>query len=53
MLQFAQPWSLFVFHAGFSLQWPRMIFEERILAESFLEYRAYAASTPRIIPSIC
>lgn len=52
MLQFAQPWSVVVFLFGFALQWPRMLFEECILAETFPEYRIYAAKTPRFIPGL-
>jgi len=52
MLQFVQPWSALVFLFGVALQWPRMIFEERILAETFPEYRDYVARTWRIIPGI-
>jgi protein-S-isoprenylcysteine O-methyltransferase Ste14 len=52
MLQFAQPWSMTIFAVGFALQWSRMIFEERILSETFPEYRIYAASRARLVPGL-
>jgi protein-S-isoprenylcysteine O-methyltransferase Ste14 len=52
MLQFAQPWSAIVFVAGVALQWPRMVFEERVLSETFPEYRTYASATARLIPGV-
>ena len=49
-LQFRQPWGLVIVCIGFALQFPRMHFEEEILAASFPAYRAYAAGRSRILP---
>lgn len=50
--QFALPWSLLLWCAAAAAQFPRMHFEERILAETFPEYDAYAARTARLAPGI-
>jgi protein-S-isoprenylcysteine O-methyltransferase Ste14 len=49
-LQFQQPWGLLIVLVGFIFQFPRMHFEEKILAASFPAYRAYAGRTARILP---
>jgi protein-S-isoprenylcysteine O-methyltransferase Ste14 len=51
-LQFVQPWGLLMVAASFALQFPRMDYEEKILAETFPEYELYARSTPRLIPAL-
>jgi len=49
-LQYRQPWGLLVFVVSFGLQFPRMHYEEVVLAATFAEYGAYTRSTPRLIP---
>lgn len=51
-LQFALPWSLLLWVVALAAQFPRMHFEERILAETFPDYGAYAARTARLLPGI-
>jgi len=51
-LQFAQPWALMIAGAGCLLQFPRMHFEEQVLAETFPDYRAYRKNTALIIPGL-
>ena len=52
MWQFQQPWSALIALASFAAQFPRMHFEEHILARTFPEYRAYCARTWRLIPGL-
>ena len=52
MLQHVQPWAAILFSAVCTLQFVRMIYEERVLASAFPEYADYAARTPRIVPCI-
>ena len=52
MLQFAEPWALFVVVIHAAAQLTRMRYEERALAESFPEYAAYAARTARLMPGV-
>ena len=49
-LHFIQPWALLITMAGLALQFPRMHFEEAVLADAFPQYRSYAAVTPQFIP---
>lgn len=49
-LQYAQPWSLLVGVASFAAQFPRMHYEEKILAATYPDYEAYAAGTWRLFP---
>jgi protein-S-isoprenylcysteine O-methyltransferase Ste14 len=51
-MQFAQPWSVLLLFAHFALQLARMRYEERILAQAFPEYLAYAAKTARLVPDV-
>lgn len=51
-LLYAQPWALLIAAASFVLQFPRMGFEERILATTFPEYRSYMQRTRRLLPGI-
>ena len=48
--QFLQPWAFLIVLAGLALQFPRMRYEEQILAKTFPAYADYAARTPMIIP---
>jgi protein-S-isoprenylcysteine O-methyltransferase Ste14 len=52
MWQFQQPWSALIALASFAAQFPRMHFEEHILARTFPEYGAYCARTWRLIPGL-
>jgi protein-S-isoprenylcysteine O-methyltransferase Ste14 len=49
-LQFPSIWTPVVFTAQLCCQLYRMHFEEKVLKESFEEYRAYSARTFRILP---
>jgi len=51
-LQFEQPWGLLIALAGCLIQFPRMAYEERILADTFADYAAYRARTAMLIPGI-
>ncbi len=50
MWRYAQPWGALVFLVSLGLQFPRMHYEEEVLAAAFPAYRAYAARTKRLIP---
>lgn len=50
--QFALPWSLLLWCVAAAAQFPRMHFEERVLAETFPDYARYAARTARLLPGI-
>ncbi len=52
MWQFQQPWAFLVALASFALQFPRMHYEEEILAQTFPDYRDYAERTARLIPGV-
>ena len=52
MLQFAEPWSILIALASLAAQFPRMHYEERILAGTYPEYRDYAARTWRLVPGL-
>lgn len=52
MLQFAMPWSVVIAAASLAAQFPRMHYEEKILGETYREYRAYVARTWRLIPGL-
>lgn len=49
-IPYLQPWAFLIVLAGLGLQFPRMAFEEDILARTFPRYADYAAKTPMIIP---
>lgn len=51
-MQYRQPWGLLIVLAGLALQFPRMRYEERIMAEVFPSYADYAARTAMIIPGL-
>jgi protein-S-isoprenylcysteine O-methyltransferase Ste14 len=50
ILQYAQPWSALIGAASLAAQFPRMHYEEKILANAYPEYRDYAARTSRLVP---
>lgn len=52
MLQYVQPWSLLYAVAITALQFPRMMYEERVLSATFPGYRAYAERTALFLPYI-
>jgi protein-S-isoprenylcysteine O-methyltransferase Ste14 len=52
MWQFQQPWAVMVAILSFAAQFPRMHYEEQILAQTFPSYRAYAEQTARLIPGV-
>lgn len=49
-IPYLQPWGFLIVLIGFGLQFPRMAYEEKILAQTFPRYADYAAHTPKIIP---
>ena len=49
-LQYLQPWAFGIAIVGFALQFPRMRFEEEIMAEAYPAYREYTVHTPKIVP---
>jgi len=49
-LQYRQPWALLLVAVSLCLQFPRMHYEEEVLAETFAGYRDYKCITPRLIP---
>lgn len=51
-IPYLQPWAFLIVLAGFGLQFPRMAYEEDILARTFPGYAGYAARTPKIIPGV-
>lgn len=51
-LQFEQPWGLMIALAGCLIQFPRMAYEEQILADTFADYAAYRARTAMLVPGI-
>jgi len=50
VLQFEQPWALFLGAAVFGLQYWRSVFEERVLTQAYSDYAAYRARTWRFFP---
>ena len=52
MLQYVQPWAVFIALASLAAQFPRMHYEEQILRETFPEYAAYASRTKRLVPGV-
>jgi len=51
-LGYMQPWALLLAGLSLLLQFPRMAYEERILAVTFEDYAAYLARTSRLIPGL-
>jgi protein-S-isoprenylcysteine O-methyltransferase Ste14 len=52
MLQFRQPWALLIVAATLAFQLARIRYEERLLEQTFPDYRAYPARTARLIPGV-
>ncbi|HSM96740.1 MAG TPA: isoprenylcysteine carboxylmethyltransferase family protein [Rhizomicrobium sp.] len=52
MMQFRQPWAGLMAVMVFALQFPRMRYEETVLAKAFPSYHAYSARTARLLPGI-
>ncbi len=52
MWQFQQPGALMVALLSLAAQFPRMHYEEQILAQTFPPYRAYVERTARLIPGV-
>lgn len=50
--QFALPWSLLLWLLAAAAQFPRMRYEEQILAATFPTYGDYAAKTARLLPGV-
>jgi len=51
MLQVISPLAVLIIIVFATIQYRRMINEEKILTSAFPEYRAYAARTPLVIPA--
>jgi len=51
MLQVISPVAVLIVIGAWTVQYRRMINEEKILTTAFPEYRAYAARTPLVIPA--
>jgi protein-S-isoprenylcysteine O-methyltransferase Ste14 len=52
LLQFLSPITALIFATHIGIQVCRIIYEEKLLRESFPEYRNYSASTWRLIPFV-
>jgi protein-S-isoprenylcysteine O-methyltransferase Ste14 len=52
VLQFEQPWALFLGAAVFGLQYWRSVFEERVLTQAYPDYATYRARTWRFLPYV-
>jgi protein-S-isoprenylcysteine O-methyltransferase Ste14 len=52
VLQFQQPWALFLGAAVFGLQYWRTVFEERVLLQAYPDYLTYRARTWRFLPYV-
>jgi protein-S-isoprenylcysteine O-methyltransferase Ste14 len=52
VLQFQQPWALFLGLAVFGLQYWRTVFEERVLMQAYPDYLAYRTRTWRFLPHV-
>ena len=51
-LQFLSPWALLLVCVSWVFQFLRMSFEERVLQQSFPEYKDYMARTARLVPGV-
>src|SRR6516165_187298 len=51
-LQFPSPITALIFATHIGIQVCRIIYEEKLLRETFVEYREYSASTWRLIPFV-
>jgi protein-S-isoprenylcysteine O-methyltransferase Ste14 len=52
VLQFEQPWALFLGVTVFGLQYWRTVFEERVLTQAYPDYATYRARTWRFLPYV-
>ena len=52
MLQFKQPWAVILGLGVFILQYLRTVFEERVLQETYPDYRDYRGKTWRFMPYV-
>jgi protein-S-isoprenylcysteine O-methyltransferase Ste14 len=52
MLQFKQPWALFLVLFTFALQIARMRYEEQVLGRAFPDYADYKARSWRLVPGL-
>ena len=52
VLQFQQPWAMFLGAAVFGLQYWRTVFEERVLMRAYPDYTTYRARTWRFLPYV-
>jgi protein-S-isoprenylcysteine O-methyltransferase Ste14 len=52
MFQYVQPWSFLYAAAITAIQFPRKIYEERVLRSVYPEYQRYASRTARFLPKI-
>lgn len=52
MLQFVQPWSLLFALAITAIQFPRMLYEERVLRSVYPDYDAYVDRTALFLPGL-
>ena len=51
-LQHLSPWALLLVGLSWGFQFQRMKYEERVLSESFPEYKDYMARTARLVPGV-
>jgi protein-S-isoprenylcysteine O-methyltransferase Ste14 len=51
-LQYLSPWALLLLGLQFAFQFQRMKNEERVLSQTFPEYRDYMARTARLVPGL-
>ena len=51
-LQHLPPWALLLFGLIWAFQLQRMTYEERVLLQSFPDYRDYVARTARLVPGV-
>ncbi len=51
-LQHLSPWALLLFGLIWAFQLQRMTYEERVLLQSFPDYRNYVARTARLVPGV-
>src|SRR6266566_7761056 len=50
VVQFQQPWAIFLGAVVFGLQYWRTVFEERVLMQAYPDYTTYRARTWRFLP---
>jgi protein-S-isoprenylcysteine O-methyltransferase Ste14 len=52
ILQFQQPWAIFIWLIVLVLQYSRSVFEEQVLLKEYPQYREYQKQTRRFIPGL-